>query len=652
MENDTRLLLENCTVVNTDGMFSKKNIFIENGKITKIESNNFVNNVSYKVIDCTGKLVLPGLIDCHVHFRDPGFPEKEDFFTGSSAAAAGGVTSVLEMPNTSPTTFNRELLQQKRDIANHKSAVNYGFYIGAAADNLEELLLAENIAGIKVYMNLTTGKLIIENDANLQKIFSLNNKLFAVHAEGKTFAKALSLFHGNNSSKLYLCHTSLQSEIEMIRKEKAAGKMVYGEVCPHHLIFTKDDLTRLGGYGVMKPALATNVDRNALWAAINDGTIDVLATDHAPHTRAEKNCDNPAFGVIGIELLLPLALTWYHEGRLSLRKIIELCCENPCRIFEIKNKGYLREGYDADIVIVDLAAEKIVNDELLFSKAKGSPYNWMKLKGLPVITIVNGNIVFEDGRINESIKGKELIFEQDETEKENKTRVKSDSNVDIGESIAVGEDITEKTAEILLDTKAIIVNAEKPYRYVSGILSPIYCDNRILLSYPDKRKIIVESYLALLEREDVQFDVVAGVATAGIPWAAMIANRLDKPLIYVRAEKKEHGKQNAIEGELGIGQRVLVVEDLISTGGSSLKAVQQIRDAQGIVDNCIAIMNYEFEDSRNKFNEKGCTLLSLTNFSALSKKVLDRKYINLADYNKIKEWNTIPKEWGKKFGFE
>ncbi|MBI5392998.1 orotate phosphoribosyltransferase [Candidatus Woesearchaeota archaeon] len=647
---DARLLLENCNIVNKDGTFSQKNIFIEDGKIAKIESSAFVNTVSYKTIDCAGKLVLPGLIDCHVHFRDPGFPEKEDFLSGSSAAAAGGVTSILEMPNTAPATFTRALLGQKRHIASHKSLVNYGFYIGAGNDNLEELNMAENIAGIKIYMNLTTGQLLIDDDAHLKKIFSLNNKLFAVHAEGETFAKALSMFHENNennSSRLYLCHASLQSEIEIIRKEKLTGKKVYAEVCPHHLLFTKEnDLERLNGYAIMKPALATATDRNSLWAAINDGAIDMLATDHAPHTRAEKNNNKPAFGVIGVELLLSLALTWYHEGRLTLRRIMELCCENPARIFGIKNKGFLAEGYDADIVVIDLDAEKIVNDELLFSKAKGSPYNGMKLKGLPVITIVNGNIVFADGMINDSYRGKELMFGQGET------MAQDDLESNVSESVAVGEDITEKVAEILLDTKAVIVNAEKPYKYASGILSPIYCDNRIVLSYPDKRKMVVESFLALIEREDIQYDVIAGVATAGIPWAAMIANKLDKPLIYVRTEKKEHGKQNAIEGNLEIGQRVLVVEDLISTGGSSLQAVQHIRNAQGIVDHCVAVMNYEFEESRNRFNENGCTLLTLTNFSVLSKIVLDKKYIDQAAYDKVKEWNLMPKEWGKKHGFE
>jgi dihydroorotase len=642
-----QLLLENCTIVNTDGTLSKKNIFIENEKIVKIESSSFVNTVSYRVIDCDGKLVMPGLIDCHVHFREPGALEKEDFFTGSCAAAAGGVTSVLEMPNTNPATFTRELLQQKRHIASHKSVVNYGFYIGAGNDNLLELENAENIAGIKVYMNMTTGKLMIENDAVLQNIFSLKNKLFAVHAEAETFAKALSLFQKNNSSKLYLCHTSLRAEIERIREEKRKGANVYAEACPHHLLFTKDDLERLGGYGIMKPELATYTDRNALWAAINDGTIDVLATDHAPHTPAEKNCGNPAFGVAGVELLLPLLLTCYHEGRLSLRRIVELCCENPTKIFGISNKGFIKKGFDADLVVIDLNAEKIVDDKLLFSKAKGSPYNKMKLKGLPMITIINGNIVFSDGKINESYNGKELIFENRKNESQNNI---NENPINIG--IHAGENITENAAEILLDTKAVIINAEKPFRYVSGILSPIYCDNRILLSYPEKRDLIVESFLAMLEREDIHYDIIAGVATAGIPWAALIADRVKKPLIYIRAEKKEHGKQNAIEGDLEIGQRVLVVEDLISTGGSCLKAAEHIRNSQGIVEYCAAIMNYEFAESMERFNAAGCHLLTLTNFSVLSKIALDRKYIDQQMYDKIKEWNTISKEWGKKFGFE
>jgi len=647
LDNETKLLLRNGSILDNDGKLIQRDILIVDGKIAKIGEN--ITN-SCKSVDCSDKIIFPGLIDCHVHFRDPGFPLKEDFCSGSSAAAAGGVTTILEMPNTNPATFSRELLAEKRKIAAEKSVVNYGFYIGAGSDNLEEIEKAQNIAGIKVYMNITTGKLLIENDAILQKIFSLPRKVFAVHAESETFKKALHLFQENNSSSLYLCHTTLRTEIELIQEQKRKGRKVFAEVCPHHLLFTTNDVLNLKGYGIMKPALASARDREALWQAIDDGTIDTIATDHAPHTPSEKNNENPAFGVIGVELLLSLLLTWYHQGKLSLRKIRELCCENPARIFGIVNKGFIQEGYDADLVLVDLNAERKIENDTLWSKAKGSPYDGMILKGLAVMTIVYGNIVYDNEEIIHDYRGKEVQFLQGENMDEE--RNSGEKNAQENEYVENESMIQEEVAELLLDVKAVIINAEKPFRYASGILSPIYCDNRLLLSNAEKRRKIVDYFLSFIEQHEIQFDVIAGVATAGIAWAALLADRLNKPMIYIRSEKKGYGKQNSIEGNLELGQRLLIIEDLVSTGGSSLQYITAVRDAGGIADNCIVIMTYELEESKKNFDANFCTLYSLTNFTALMQTALKNNYVSKEAFDKVIDWNTIPASWGKKHGFE
>jgi len=402
------MLLKNCRIIENENEVVR-DVLIEDGKIKEISEN-----IDYdgKVIDVSGKYVLPGVIDPHVHFREPGQTYKEDFLTGSIAAAAGGVTTVLDMPNNKPPTFTIKLLDEKRELAK-KSIVNYGFHFGSSADNnIEEIKKANNIPSVKVYMNATTGNLLVEDDNLIKEIFA-NSKFVSVHAEEEMADKAIRFFEEHGQNGLYICHVSLKSEIDAIAIAKNNNKKeVFAEVAPHHLFFTKEDdktpLTKI------KPFFKTQEDQNALWQAIEDGIVDTIGTDHAPHTLEEKDQENPPTGFPSIETRLPLMLDAVNKGRISLKKVIELCSNNPAKIFGIKNKGFLKQGYDADIVIVDMNLEKEVKNEELLTKQKWTPYKGMTLKGWPIMTIVNGNIVFDNGKIND-IKGKEVSFNERKT---------------------------------------------------------------------------------------------------------------------------------------------------------------------------------------------------------------------------------------------
>ncbi|MBN1156481.1 amidohydrolase family protein [Candidatus Woesearchaeota archaeon] len=376
-----------------NGVLVKKDILIIGGKIKKIAQGI---DSDEKIINAEGLIAIPGIIDSHVHFRDFEQKYKEDFFTGSCAAAAGGITSVLDMPNNKPPVLSVDDLNKKRELAK-KSVVNYGFYFGTDGNNIPEIKKAKNIAAVKVYMERTTGNLAVENVENVFK----NCKRIAVHAEGKNVSKAIELAKKYNNY-LYLCHISTKEEIEIIKREKS--NKIFAEATPHHL-FLKSNNTP---FCLMKPELKSAADVKALWDGIDLGIIDTIGSDHAPHAVEEKKSGG-CYGIPGVETLLPLLLNAINEKRLTLKKVIQLCCENPVRIFGIKNKGFLKEGYDADIVLVDINRIKEVKNSGLFTKCKWSPFDGMKLRGWPVMTIVNGNVVFDNGKIND-IKGKKVVF--------------------------------------------------------------------------------------------------------------------------------------------------------------------------------------------------------------------------------------------------
>ncbi|MFW6014216.1 MAG: dihydroorotase [Candidatus Nanoarchaeia archaeon] len=395
------MLLKNCRLVDE----SIKDILIVDGKIKKIE-HNIENNEDF--IDIKENYVLPGIIDPHCHFREPGMTHKEDFLTGSASAAAGGITTFLDMPNTNPPTTTVKLLDEKRELAK-KSIVNYGFHFGAAKGNSDEIKKTTNIASTKLFMNASTGMLMIEDEKEIKEIF-YSSKMVSVHAEDKMVEKALKLSQETGCS-LYLCHISKKEELEVIKKYKNTGKSkIFVEVTPHHLFFNetidRDNFTK------MKPPLRTEEDRQALWEAIESGLVDTIGTDHAPHTIEEKNQEGPVYGVPGSETLLPLLLNEVNRNQLSLTKVIRLCCHNPAMIFKIKNKGFLEPGYDADLTVVDMNLEKEINKRNLFTKCKWSPFEGRILKGFPSITIVKGKIAFENKKVNFDKKGEEVVFNE------------------------------------------------------------------------------------------------------------------------------------------------------------------------------------------------------------------------------------------------
>ena len=382
-------------------------LHIEAGKIKSIVQQEDFPKAD-RTIDLQGKYVLPGIIDAHVHFRDPGLTHKEDFFSGSKAAVVGGVTTILDMPNTNPPTFTADLLEEKKKLAREKCITNWGLYFGTNAKNEKEIQSANNIAAVKVYMNTTTGNLLIENDDDLKKLFQLPQK-FALHAEGETFQKALN-FLLPTGNLAYLCHASLQYEVDLVRQYKSEGKNVYMEVCPHHLFMTDKEREIHGAYCCMKPPLATQADQDALWEGLRDGIIDTISTDHAPHTREEKDSDKIMYGVPGVQHSLPLMLNGVNQGKISLARMVACMSENPATIFGMQGKGSIEEGKDADLVIVDMNKESEIRNEDVVSRCGWTPYHGWKVKGWPVVTIVNGKVVCEDGEVDERVRGEEIIF--------------------------------------------------------------------------------------------------------------------------------------------------------------------------------------------------------------------------------------------------
>ena len=396
------ILIQNGKIF-TEGKLEEKNILIQNGKIKEITSDN---PKAEKTIDAKDKIVLPGLIDCHVHFREPGLTHKGDFLTESRSAAKGGVTSIIDMPNTIPPTTTLSLLDQKRGLAS-KSIVNFGFHFGSKEGNIQEVRNAKNIASVKLYMDFTTGDLKIDDHSYIVNLLKATD-VISVHAEEQNIKFLTEIADKEKTTnKLYFCHISSENELKEAKKFKNS----FIEVTPHHLLMTKKDVQTLGHLAEMKPPLRTEKDRKFLWKAIEKGLVDTIGTDHAPHTLQEKERANYSFGVPGVETMLPLLLNEFNKKNITLNKIVELCCENPAKIFRIKNKGFIKEKFDADLVIIDPNLEKEVLRKELVTKCKWSPFEGKKLKGWPVLTIVNGHVIYDNGKINE-IKAEEIQYER------------------------------------------------------------------------------------------------------------------------------------------------------------------------------------------------------------------------------------------------
>lgn len=346
---------------------------------------------------------LPGLIDTHVHLREPGATQKEDFETGTKAAIAGGYTTVLDMPNNPEPTVTPDALQKKIQLAGNRIYCDVGFHFGANAQSSQYFeQVKDQVFGLKVYMNHTTGPLLVEDPATLQTVFSRwpRGKVIMVHAEGETLQTALDLAK-KNRQRLHICHVSQKQEIEMIRDAKEKRLPVTCEVSAHHLFLTENDIPRLGSFGIMRPPLTTEKDRQALWDNLD--IIDIIASDHAPYSKEEKASENPPFGVPGLETTLPLLLTAVAERRLTLERLIELISKKPREIFGIRKH---HDTYFDTYTEVDLKESYLIDSKNLKTKAGWTPFDGVRVTGRVVKIVLRGNVVYDGESITEDPRGK------------------------------------------------------------------------------------------------------------------------------------------------------------------------------------------------------------------------------------------------------
>lgn len=397
------MLIKNCRIL-LDGVEVIKDILVEERKIAKIFNCSEVEELDIdEIIDVEGKWVLPGVIDVHTHMRDPGLSHKEDFETGSKACAKGGVTTFIDMPNTVPNTITEEILVEKEKKSLGRSYVDYGFHFGGSKkDNSAEIKKVRGrVASTKIFLNMSTGDMLVEDEKILENLFR-ESKIVSVHAEEKMVERAIDLAR-KFRKPLYLCHLSKASEVELLKQAKEEGLKVYGEVAPHHLFLNEKDANNLL---IMKPELKSEEDNEALWRGIKEGVIDTIGTDHAPHLLSEKEAKT-TFGIPGVENSLELMLTEVGK-RLSMKKLQEIMCENPAKIFGIKNKGKIQVGYDADFAVVDISDKYVIKNSDVVSKCGWTPYENMKTGGRVVGTIVRGKLVY-DGKefLNKEGKGVE-----------------------------------------------------------------------------------------------------------------------------------------------------------------------------------------------------------------------------------------------------
>ncbi|MGK7940399.1 MAG: dihydroorotase [Crocosphaera sp.] len=436
----TPLLIRHPRILLPDGEFLLGDILIQEGKIVQVSPEITAEDAT-TTIDATGLTLLPGVIDPQVHFREPGLEYKEDLFTATCACAKGGVTSFLEMPNTRPLTTTQAALDQKLQLASQKCLVNYGFFIGATPENLPDLLTANPACGIKIFMGSSHGALLVSQAAEIEPIFAKGDRLIAVHAEDQArILERRQEFKGIhdpaihsqiqdetvalNATKLalklsqkyqrrlHILHLSTGIEAEFLRENKPSW--VTAEVTPQHLLLNTESYGKIGTLAQMNPPLRSPENNQILWQALLDGVIDFIATDHAPHTLEEKAKEYPntPSGMPGVETSLPVMLTQAITGKCSVAQVSHWMSNAPAQAYKIPNKGLIKPGYDADLVLVDLENYRPVLREDLQTKCGWSPFEGWELTGWPVITIVGGNIVYERGKLNTEVRGEALSFEQ------------------------------------------------------------------------------------------------------------------------------------------------------------------------------------------------------------------------------------------------
>ncbi|WP_426671799.1 dihydroorotase [Mucilaginibacter sp. McL0603] len=439
------ILIKSATIVNENRQYVS-DILIKDGLIERIDRQ--IDVQVDQTINAKGLHLFPGCIDDQVHFREPGLTYKADIHSESRAAVAGGITSFMEMPNTVPNTLTQDLLEQKYEIASRTSLANYSFFMGASNDNIDEVLKTDikNVCGVKVFMGSSTGNMLVDNPQTLENIFSKSPMLVAVHCEDEATIKS-NLNHfkqllGDNvpvrlhpkirseeacylsssmavelakkhNTRLHILHISTEKETRLFSNEiPLKDKLITAEACIHHLWFSDQDYETKGNFIKWNPAVKTAADRDGILKAVLDGRIDVIATDHAPHTIEEKSqpyLQAPSGGPL-VQHALPAMLEFYHQGKISLEQIAEKMAHNVAICFQLENRGFIREGYWADMVLVDLNNSWTIDKSNILYKCKWSPFEGSTFKSKIVHTLVSGNVAYSKGSLIEGKAGKRLIF--------------------------------------------------------------------------------------------------------------------------------------------------------------------------------------------------------------------------------------------------
>jgi dihydroorotase len=421
-----------------DGKLEKSDVALVDNKIKKIGK---IEVNGRKVFDASNKLVLPGIIDTQTHFREPGSTDREDLESGSRAAVLGGVTSVFEMPNTNPPTSNLIEFDKKLNLAKNRMHCNYAFYFGATPENVDQLSKLKGLkgcCGVKLFAGSSTGKLLVDKEDDIEKVISQSDRIVSIHSEDEAILNLRKKFikegdvHSHPewrntecavsstrrvvkiaeryNKQIHVLHVTTKDEVDFLAMHK---KNVTFEITPQHLtLYAPDCYDKLGTFAQMNPPIRKKEHYDRLWVAVKNSVVDVLGSDHAPHSKEDKKKKYPASpsGMPGVQTILPIMLNHVNNEKLSLGQLIKLMCENPCKIFGIKNKGYIKKDFDADLTIVDMNKEQTIKDEMIASKCGWTPFNNFTVKGFPIATIINGKIVMSDGKVNIEGSGEPLDF--------------------------------------------------------------------------------------------------------------------------------------------------------------------------------------------------------------------------------------------------
>lgn len=442
-------MIRNVSVVN-EGRITVSDVLIKNGRIERIGDRLDAGNIAVQEINGEGKHLLPGIIDDQVHFREPGLTHKASIYTESKAAVAGGVTSYMEMPNTIPNTLTQDLLEDKYVQASKVSLANYSFYMGTGNDNAEEVLKTnekkDRVCGVKIFMGSSTGNMLVDNPATLDRIFRDSELLIATHCEDERIIrnnldrirKEKTILDASDhprirdeeacfqssllaiqiakkyDTRLHILHISTAKELMLFTNMRMLpDKRITAEVCVHHLHFTADDYAILGNRIKCNPAIKAGSNKKALWEALLDDRLDVIATDHAPHLSEEKQqpYEKAPAGLPLVQHSLQLMLYYYKKDEISLERIVEKMCHAVATCFRVKERGFIREGYMADLVMLDLNQSLKVSRENILYKCGWSPLEGVELPGKVTHTFVNGNLVVENGVFKEEVRGERLLFD-------------------------------------------------------------------------------------------------------------------------------------------------------------------------------------------------------------------------------------------------